>query len=138
MEDFTPPDHFHANDMFKNLSPDLRPPFRVRKDVVGDQKLTDVRSGCSLGRREQNRNFMLIFGRQMLVRLCFSKHKTITISTGLGMLEGEKLFTLYHPAHRKYIEREENEWVDLLYAHPLDCSTVTISIQKTSQQSQVS
>jgi len=32
----------------------------------------------------------------------------------LGMLEGEKTFTLYHPSHRKYIERELNEWADLM------------------------
>mmetsp|Transcript_35386 Transcript_35386/g.70791 ORF Transcript_35386/g.70791 Transcript_35386/m.70791 type:complete len:173 (-) Transcript_35386:4-522(-) len=30
------------------------------------------------------------------------------------MLEGEKTFTLYHPSHRKYIERELNEWADLM------------------------
>jgi len=32
----------------------------------------------------------------------------------LGMLEGEKTFTLYHPAQRKYLERELNEWTDLM------------------------
>jgi len=31
----------------------------------------------------------------------------------LGNLEGEKVFTLYHPSMRPYIEREENDWVDL-------------------------
>jgi histone arginine demethylase JMJD6 len=36
----------------------------------------------------------------------------------LGMLQGVKTFTLYHPAHRKFIERGENEWADLL--HPVD------------------
>ena len=32
----------------------------------------------------------------------------------LGMLEGEKTFTLYHPAHRKYLEVGDNVWPDLL------------------------
>mmetsp|Transcript_19806 Transcript_19806/g.48624 ORF Transcript_19806/g.48624 Transcript_19806/m.48624 type:complete len:358 (+) Transcript_19806:50-1123(+) len=32
----------------------------------------------------------------------------------LGMLEGSKTFTLFHPAHRKHIEVSENEWPDLL------------------------
>lgn len=31
----------------------------------------------------------------------------------LGNLEGEKIFTLYHPSMRPYIEREENDWADL-------------------------
>ena len=30
------------------------------------------------------------------------------------MLEGSKTFTLFHPAHRKYIEKEDNEWPDLM------------------------
>lgn len=32
----------------------------------------------------------------------------------LGNLEGKKLFTLYHPSMRPYIERGENEFADLL------------------------
>jgi histone arginine demethylase JMJD6 len=32
----------------------------------------------------------------------------------LGMLEGHKTFTLFHPAHRKYIEASHNEFPDLL------------------------
>ena len=32
----------------------------------------------------------------------------------LGMLEGEKTFTLYHPAHRKLLEVGDNVWPDLL------------------------
>ncbi|EKX40969.1 hypothetical protein GUITHDRAFT_153966 [Guillardia theta CCMP2712] len=83
VEDFSPPDHFHANDMFENLSPDLRPPFRW---LFFGPKGTESKLHVDIWETD----------------------------AWLGMLEGEKLFTLYHPAHRKYIEREENEWVDLL------------------------
>ena len=36
----------------------------------------------------------------------------------LGNLEGEKVFTLYHPSMRPYIERAENDWADL--RNPID------------------
>ena len=36
----------------------------------------------------------------------------------LGNLEGEKVFTLYHPSMRPYIERAENDWADL--RNPVD------------------
>ena len=32
----------------------------------------------------------------------------------LGMLQGVKTFTLFHPAHRKYLEGDLNDWADLL------------------------
>ena len=35
----------------------------------------------------------------------------------LGMLQGEKTFTLYHPAHRKFLEVGDNVWPDLLKPH---------------------
>ncbi len=38
----------------------------------------------------------------------------------LGMLEGEKTFTLYHPAHRKYLEVGDNVWPDLLSPPDVD------------------
>ena len=37
----------------------------------------------------------------------------------LGNLEGSKLFTLYHPSMRKYVEARPNEWADVLSA-PID------------------
>ena len=36
----------------------------------------------------------------------------------VGNLEGEKVFTLYHPSMRPYIERAENDWADL--RNPID------------------
>ena len=36
----------------------------------------------------------------------------------LGMMQGVKTFTLFHPSHRKFIECGENVWADLL--HPVD------------------
>ena len=38
----------------------------------------------------------------------------------LGMLQGEKTFTLYHPAHRKFLEVGDNVWPDLLKGHNPD------------------
>eukprot|EP00960_Hanusia_phi_P042307 755419-Hanusia_phi.AAC.2 len=118
VKDFTPPDHFHANDMFQNLSPELRPPFRASSILFGEHEgMTALLQWLFFGPKgTESKLHVDIWETDACIQFNHSicGVSMIMVCAGLGMLEGEKLFTLYHPAHRKYIERDQNEWADLL------------------------